>query len=345
MYQLPGKYRTRHRYIIAVYDQILGLFTQIEKDGFLKVQINIQNIDEQRSIIGLNGEELFNWMIKHNYTCEIAEMQFKECFAAILSDMLQYLLTALKCSSKGQLSVTYALLRKPLKDGLFYLEQLLVNPDDFLLKFNDLNNVNTLAVDKRQPEEIENTIKRSIDILGTTFYDSKEFYDLRYNKKNIYGFEPLFELANHLITKHEYYRTSEGNFNFIFSDNEAKESQWEFLYLHMPNVIYYIFSLVSSISSEIITLPKYWPLLRIKYLLGLVNINTKNIAFVIETFRDVFKEVDGKCDFCNEPFVFNLMQFTIFERKFSLKCMKCGKTYNLAEDAQQWLQPDSDIVT
>ena len=309
-------YRTRHRYIIAVYDQILGLFKQIEKGDFLKVHLNIENIEEQRSIIGLKGDELFNWMLTHNYLSEIAELQFKECFAAILSDMLQYILTALKCSSKGQLSVTYALLRKPLKDGLFYLEQLLVDPDEFLVKFNDTNNVNTFAVDKRSPEEIQSIIKRSIDILGTTFYDPKEFYDLRFNKKNTYGFEPLFELANHLITKHEFYRTSEGNFNFIFSDNEAQESQWEFLYLHMPNIIYYLFSLVSSISSKFIILPNYWPLLKVKYFLGLIKIHSKNNIFVLETFHEAFNEFDVKCDLCNEPFVFNVKQLNIFERKF-----------------------------
>lgn len=116
-------------------------------------------------------------------------------------------------------------------------------------------------------------------------YDAEYMYNLRYEKKNPNGFEQAFELANHLITKHEYYRTNEGNFNFIFSGIDSKKSQWDFLYGNLPLLLLYILQIESAISRSFINLPKYWNLLIAKYTFELLYINDNKNQMLIETFQ------------------------------------------------------------
>jgi len=59
-----------------------------------------------------------------------------------LADLYQFVTEALICSEKGWLTASYALLRKPFRDNLFYLEWLLAEPDVF-----------TNAFYKQDPEE------------------------------------------------------------------------------------------------------------------------------------------------------------------------------------------------
>ena len=152
IYNLPKEYKSKHKYCIDVYDQILGLFLSIENINARKVKIPDGRIIDIESFRKLTGEDLYKWLIDNNCEDVIFEMNYKECFAALLSDLLQFILTSLKCSEKGQLNITYALLRKPLKDNLFYLEYLLANPAEFIREFNDQRNAEIFAVDKKSPE-------------------------------------------------------------------------------------------------------------------------------------------------------------------------------------------------
>jgi hypothetical protein len=45
------------------------------------------------------------------------------------------LFEALSCSRKEKLAVTFALLRKPLRENLLYLEWLLADPEELLTRF------------------------------------------------------------------------------------------------------------------------------------------------------------------------------------------------------------------
>ncbi|NTU45835.1 MAG: hypothetical protein HGA99_10050 [Chlorobiaceae bacterium] len=328
MYQLPKIYEKKHDFCIHVYDQILELFKSIDECGALKVNIDIKESEAQKIFINLKGEELYTWLLQNGYNKEIAEMNYKECFAAILSDMLQFILTAFHCSEKGQLTVTYTLLRKPLKDNLFYLEFLLADPVDFLRRFNSSKNVSDLAVEQCQKDEKISIIDKAIEIINLPLYDGLTLYDLRYNKRNDIGFEPAFQQANHLITKYDYYRTSEGNFNFVFSNSDDKESQWQFLYITMPQLMVYILHIVTELSKNIIKLPDYWSLILLKHVLGLSYVMSGSFSVVKNSFKEIFDDVNWKCDVCGTQLVFDYQQFRYFQAKFGLICKKCKKEYS-----------------
>jgi hypothetical protein len=331
MNNLPEKYSQRHEYCINVYNQITSLIVSIEKSGVLKSPMKLKEGDTIDNLSELSGLDLYNWLKEKDYSDVILEMNYKECFAALSTDMLQFILTSLNCSEKGQLNVTYALLRKPLKDNLFYLEYLLAYPGEYLKRFNDPKNVEILAFDSKQPEEIKRIIKGAIEKVVLPGYDENYMYDLRYNKKNSNGFEQVFELANHLITKHQFYRTEEGNFNFIFSDKIAKESQWDFLYLNLPILMLYIFQIISSLSSKFIELPKYWPILINKFTFGLLYVTDPENEVLIPMFGSMFEQILPVCEKCGDKIVYDKAQFQNYYEIFKIKCSKCNNEISFCD--------------
>ena len=336
MYCLPSEYQHLHEYSIVVYNQILEVFKKIENSGFLKIEIKPKSQQDCEIIKSLTGEDLYKWLNSNGYNDVVFEMDYRNCYAALISDMLQFILTALNCSEKGQLSVTYALLRKPLKDNLFYLQYLLVDPTEFLNKYNSPNSAHELEFKDGAiaNDKIKNIISLALDKTQIPIFTADFLYSLLFDKKNDRGFEPLFEMANHLITGHRFYKTEEGNFNFIFSNNDSKESQWDFLYTFLPSILFYIFSINKCLVERFVTFPKFWPLLQARLLLGLSYYQeSQNYESVKNRFSILFQDTETECDLCHEKIVFDEDQFLNFINRFIIKCKKCGNEYSLAGTA------------
>ena len=128
---LPEQFRFSHNFVLFLHDQLVSTWKEGEKADIFSVQV-VANAPIQE---GLGGDELFKWMTENGHRDEIKEMYYKQLTSALLRDFLNFLYEALRCSAKGKLTVAYALLRKPLKENLLYLEWLLADPEDMLTVF------------------------------------------------------------------------------------------------------------------------------------------------------------------------------------------------------------------
>lgn len=54
----------------------------------------------------------------------------------MLSDMVNFIYESIIIAQKGKMSVAYSLIRKPSKDQLCLLEQILVNQEEFFQRFS-----------------------------------------------------------------------------------------------------------------------------------------------------------------------------------------------------------------
>jgi len=230
-YILPEKYHLDHEYCIYLHDQLVKIIVEGEK-----LEVFKQSIKTKRKFPKIKGEDLFDW-VRENFPRQAKKYMIKGIFEATLSDALQFIFTALQSSTKGKLSVTYALLRKPLKDNLFILELLNTDKKDFFKRFKDPANLLNLGRGF-SPEERKEIINKNAEKIKFHANFNSIIFDSRYNK-SARGFEPLFQKANHITTNANNLQTEEENLNFVFLNDESRDSQWKKLYKILPFLLRY----------------------------------------------------------------------------------------------------------
>lgn len=72
-------------------------------------------------------EKWQEWLITHGHREEMYEVYYRHTFFSLVADFCSYMLESINCAAKMKVAVSYALLRKPLKDTLGYIEWLRVD--------------------------------------------------------------------------------------------------------------------------------------------------------------------------------------------------------------------------
>ncbi|MCK5199257.1 MAG: hypothetical protein KAR21_12945 [Spirochaetales bacterium] len=141
-------------YCFFLHDRIVDVIVIGEKYDMFNEAIAFKNEEHAQELQKLNnGDEIVNWMHDNKYEKELNSLYLIQVFVALISDFCHFLFEALTISAKGKTTVAFALLRKPLKDNLFILENLLVNKKDFFNEFHDEAGFLNLANDKRSKDE------------------------------------------------------------------------------------------------------------------------------------------------------------------------------------------------
>jgi hypothetical protein len=133
---LPRKYEFSHGLCIHLHNELVSMVKEMENGGFLKYTVASEP-GESDLPHDLRGEALFEWFETRGRMDVVNNLYIRSLLPALLSDFCHFVLEALNCSRKAKLTVTYALLRKPLRDSLFHLESIAAGPDDFLARFHN----------------------------------------------------------------------------------------------------------------------------------------------------------------------------------------------------------------
>jgi hypothetical protein len=247
---LPDQYYFSHKYSLCLNEYLANLIVFGEQNKVYSVPIHFKDKrhDEEVSQLRLKGKEIALWLEKNGYRDELEKMMLRTLYPALLWDLHQFVAEALECSEKARLTVTYALLRKPFRDDLFYLEWLLAKPRDFIVTFQD-NNPTEYSLDKMLREDkVRGIVKEAVS--KTAKKDSVDpdvIYDMRYNKIVEYSFDAMWNKALHLITTAKTHSTEHRNMNFIFSDDEDRAYQWRHIYSFLPVALDYAVDVAESL--------------------------------------------------------------------------------------------------
>jgi hypothetical protein len=235
-----------HQFCVFLSEQLLQLLTSGEAARIFDHHVNL-NPPDQEAIEREKPEEILPWLEQRGYIDEVRELTRKQICAALLADFLHFIDEALECSVKGRLTVAFALLRKPLKENLLYLEWIVADPEDFFRRFED--DSHSLAIGKPLSVEkrlaiIRGAMERSP---GRVWVAPESIYELRYDKHSPIGLEPTWQQAMHLITTAKGVATESRNFNFVFSNAESHESQWRQLYGVLPALLFYAIQIIEGL--------------------------------------------------------------------------------------------------
>lgn len=137
---------------------------------------------------------------------------------ALFTDMLHFIYEALRALEKRKFAVAFALLRKPLTEGLLVLCQACADEADFFSNLKE-NAANLTKKKRFGPDGIQSLIERAASACrGAECINPKTINSLVFDRDNPDGLANLFDKALHLATGAPQLRTENYNINFIFKD-------------------------------------------------------------------------------------------------------------------------------
>ena len=241
------------------------------------------------------------------------------------------------------MTVTFALLRKPLQDNLFFLEWLLADRSDFLTKFRqgpEHFDLGRMAKELSKAMRIE-IIGRAMDKTPAGRWISADaLYEVRYEKSAPTGFDRLFNRGLHLVTTHKHYTTEPENINFIFANDDTRFGLWRYLYLWLPALLRHTLNVVRELFKTLD--PEFEPFdhvaelwLTVGFLLCVEQEDAdeaKNAAG--EFFEKMFDEEPLLCVECGKRLTFDSANMLTFWEEGTVQCRSCNAGLQLLDPAE-----------
>jgi hypothetical protein len=131
-----------------LHDKLVSLLKEYDAHGVQDTVTNAfyETVEKHGKLEAFEDVELVSYMKKEGlekpYKLHIAS----HVVMALTADMLNYLYEALMCLEKRKFSVAFTLLRKPLKEHLFFLSWLLADENDFIQRFEADNYISFSSV-------------------------------------------------------------------------------------------------------------------------------------------------------------------------------------------------------
>lgn len=245
---LPPHQRFSFDFCFFLHDQITSVIVHGEQNSIFNHSVEVEDIPDN-----IPEDDIVSWLFQNGFGADACLVTFKMATLGLLSDMMAYVYESLKCASKLKTQIAYSLLRRPLKDSLYYLELMKADTVEFLKQFS-FNGENPITpVEKIQSQDKIKYITEVINEYKNPFYFSPDLiYSLRYDKQCMYGLEYLFQKASHIITTCEHYRTEPTNFNFVFLGGKHRHEALDAMFFALPilllHTLYLVLELVGSFS-------------------------------------------------------------------------------------------------
>lgn len=251
---LPKEFFPAHDLCFLVHDVMAEFLASGERHKIFTGRIDLSDDDAAELEA---SDDLLAWLEQTGRLAERARVLKAVVLPAVLSDLLHFLYTALQCSQKGKLNVTYALIRKPIQENLYVLESMVLGE----ITFADLLATAPLKLRPKNAGGVEghtDRIRRVLEVIQQDqVFDAAYMAQLRYAKVED-GFDGICNKAMHLFTEHPAIQTEAMNINFVFSDFDEKLTQWRYLYGRLPYVLVYLWSVLEHIGGTLsMTVPEY----------------------------------------------------------------------------------------
>lgn len=245
---IPPKFYFSHNYCRCLVQDLAQLLIYGDEQKVYSEILPISEPEEGKELSTLPKEKISDWMDTHGYKTQLNKMLLKTLYPALLADLYQFVTEALDCSEKGWLTISYALLRKPFRDNLFYLEWLLSEPEIFTNTFYKQDpeefSLEKMLSESRVLEIVKQASNRTVK---KDAVDPAVIYSIRYEKLINSGFDAMWNKALHLVTTRKAHRTEQKNINFIFTNEEDRFYQWRHIYSSLPILLDYTVDIAESL--------------------------------------------------------------------------------------------------
>lgn len=256
---LPQQHVIAHDLAFLFHDVILQAARSASRKGLFDLQIPLNEDDPPPPE---DTEDLWDWLMANRAEAAYA-VAARTSLSGLLSDFCHFVYEALSCLRKAKLTVGYALLRKPLLETLFLLEEMLLNERRFVKRLAS-NPVKVTYSTVSGCSKHADRLRRILALLPRgDDYDADFIAQLRYDKSSPDSFNAIWQKALHLITDRTEYATEPLNINFVFSGWPEWETQWAYAYARLPYLLCYMRDVVELLFDRIApTTPTYLRLIQ-----------------------------------------------------------------------------------
>lgn len=253
-FQITPEHYIKHNYLTYCNDVLVSMLIYVDEHQLSSATFQFDSAEKAREFekvdqtYGDDDESWQDWLIENGCKDALYEAYYKRVLFSLVGDFCNYMLESINCAAKMKIAVSYALLRKPLKDTLGYIEWLYVNKNEVL----------DLLVNGK-PEDLEikkEKAKANTDVIKDKF-GTHGYFEFRYEKNSDISLERIWNQASHLITTHKYAKTERGNLNFIFSNEEDLRKFSGYYYLLIPHIMSYAINLIMSMFEEFAPINEY----------------------------------------------------------------------------------------
>ena len=247
---IPKEYWKYQNFCWYMHDIIVSICARCEENNRLETEIVFKNNDHVKKI--KETKDVLEWLYKNDYTNEANTIIGKKVFHAILVDMLNFVYESLSTIERGKITVSLALLRKPFRDNLLYLEWLLNDSNEFieLVYKGDIDTYAIEYIDKTDKQKKLKIIKNAIDKIDNKKYfpmfNENIYFDIRYNKDADNSLQKVWDRANHLVTTRKHHRSNE--FNFVFLNDTIHLDYVKYYYNQVPHLLFYTYNIITQTS-------------------------------------------------------------------------------------------------
>lgn len=330
---LPKKYHETHNLCAVLYDQLAAIISDNKVYDKFK-STTFSYTEAYKKVEDMHNDKLFvlDWFVLNDMNKELVESLTQNLALALIKDIASFLYESLSNAKKGNLSVAYALLRKPFTDELLLLEQISIDKAEFVDRFYVKGDPELYDP---MPRKIKinkvDIVNKSVAKLNVPLFENSKFiYDIRYNKECDYGINGITNQALHIVTSDSNYKTPDKSLNLVFlSSKKDLEQYWAHYYYMVP----YLLSYTIEVVDEIIF--KYLPGEMISKYSRLIKRHMASILWARNSAVSVSAHVDNiigyvneflayQCSTCNNNILFgyNELKSVIFNNV--LLCDKCS---------------------
>jgi hypothetical protein len=320
---IPPRLWTAHEFCFFLHDRLVNLLIEYEASGAQNIVIeSFQNAISGREK-EFEGLDILKFLKNNNLVEPYKHHIFSHVVMGLTSDMLHFLYESLRCFEKHKISVAFSLLRKPLKEHLFFLAWLLADEDDFISRFEADNYKSLNSISKEKQITV---LKKAISKLVTSdSFDAETIWDMIYSKNHPTGFEPTWQRATHLVTSYgDLLKTEDYSLNFIF-ENTFDGYYHEFLYAKLPyllifstQILFECFNRISAINERTVS---YYILTTMGcYEALFLDGRKQHVTHMLK--KQLFEFL--KCIHCDANLRINKKSAPIFYLNEQVKCQKCG---------------------
>lgn len=245
---IPESFWIQHDQCELMINQIEEFITDETYD-----ELRVQKINLPPETLINEEENVLDYLIRINKFEERDRLIQNTLINALLGDTCYFLQEAISCSKKKRLSVTFALLRKPLIEHLLVFLRIMFE-DNFWDKFNNEASFDATKVNEENKRIL---IKESLQhLIAAKSFTDTELYDMIFNKDEPESLLNLSNKALHLsTTRNKNNMTDIQNLNFIFANQTDIENLWVFLYNRLPALLIYYSEVIDALIFSILELP------------------------------------------------------------------------------------------
>ncbi len=245
--RIPPQYRFAHRFTFYLHDYLADVVIHGEGSEIFDYEFDGRGL----ALDEIDRDDPLNWLLANGFEKEAGEIALRQCFVALLSDSCHHIYESLVNMEKSKFNVALTLLRKPIKDNLFYFEWFLAEPGELLSRFLS-QEVKTYDVSRMEPADKKRILDKAQALCGSTEYLAQDqLYGFRYDRKSSFGLSRFCDQAIHLVTNNANYETERQNFNMIFRGSEIPSWKFDLVYSTLPLILMHTVDVVQALLSRI----------------------------------------------------------------------------------------------